>query len=345
MDSGESKGQSKIKKKSVTKGLFRNASWLLGGKTASGIFSSIQVIVVARMLGVTDYGLLVLVIAYVDTLNQLFDLRVWETATKYIVTFWSNGEKDKARSMVKLSYIIDISSGILAFVITIITAKIASRYFIHSPEAHYLIYIYAFNLLIDTANSTSDAILRVFDRFKLIAFVSSFNQFFKLVLVSIILYLGGEIKGVLFSYVAASFLEISIRVWAVSKTLRENGVKRWWKADLSLIKDQWKGITWFLGNTSLTATLKMAGDDYLGVLALGYFAGKEATAYYKVAKSFIKIMTRVSDPLYEAIYPELVRILSTNALKDLKKLLKYSTKNLMKFTFPVAAIILIFSDQ
>jgi O-antigen/teichoic acid export membrane protein len=333
------------KTKIMTKRIFLNASWLFGGKTASSIFSALQTVVVARMLGVSDYGLLALIIAYVNILNQFFDFRVWETATKYISTFWTNGEREKARSMIKLSYIIDVSSGILALVIAIITANIASKHLIHSPHAHSLIFIYAFSLLIDTANSTSDAILRVFDRFKSIAFISSFNNLFRLVLVSVILYLGMGIKGVLFAYIVASFLGFAIRLWAVSRTLKKNEIEKWWKADLGLIKDQWKGIAWFLGNTSLAATIKMAGDNYLGVLALGYFSGKEATAYYKIAQSFAKVMTRITDPLYEAIYPELVKILSTNALKDFKRLLKYSTKNLMKFVVPVAVVILIFSDQ
>jgi O-antigen/teichoic acid export membrane protein len=332
------------KTKILTKRLLLNASWLFGDKTASSIFSALQTVIVARMLGVSDYGLLALIIAYVDILNQFFDFRVWETATKYIGTFWTSGEREKTRSMIKLSYIIDISSGILALIIAIITAKIASAYLIHSPQAYPLICIYALSLLIDTANSTSDAILRVFDRFKSIAFISSFHNFFRLVLVSVILYSGMGIKGVLFSYIVASFLGFGIRQWAVSRTLKESEVERWWKSDLNLIRDQWRGIAWFLGNTSLAATIKMAGDNYLGVLALGYFSGREATAYYKIAQSFSKVMTRIADPLYEAIYPELVKILTTNTLKDFKRLLKYTTKSLMKFVLPVAVVILIFSD-
>ncbi|HXG30755.1 MAG TPA: flippase [Thermodesulfobacteriota bacterium] len=328
----------------VTRRLFLNASWLFGGKTASGILAAIQTVVVARMLGVTDYGLLALVVAYVDILNQFFDFRVWETATKYIGTFWVVGEKDKARSMIKLSYIIDISSGVLAFLITVVTAGIASRYLIHSYEAYPLICIYALSLLIDTANSTSDAILRVFDRFKWIAFIASLSGFVKLALASTTLYLGMGIKGVLFSYIAASFLGFSIRLWAVSTTLRENRIERWRNADLGLIKDQWKGIAWFLGNTSLTATIKMASDNYLGVLLLGHFSGKEAAAYYKVAKSSLRIVTRIVDPLREAIYPELVKMFSTGAMGDFKRLLKSTTKNLSKVVVPMVVFFLVFSD-
>jgi O-antigen/teichoic acid export membrane protein len=328
----------------MTKKLFLNASWLFGGKTVAGVFAALETIIVARMLGVHDYGLLALIVAYVDILNNFFDFRVWETATKYIGTFWTMRERDKTLSMIKLSYIIDISSGFLALVITIITANLASRYLIHSPQAYSFICIYAFSLLINTANSTSEAILRIFDRFKNIAFISSFYNFVKLAAVSIALYFGFGIKGVLFSYLATSLLGFSIRLLAVSITLKENQLQGWSNANLGLIKDKWKEIAWFLGNTSIAGTLKMANDNYLGILVLGYFAGKDAVAYYKVAKSFVKVMIRIADPLYEAIYPELVRISNLNALEDFKNLITNSAKNLMKFMIPVAVVIFIFSD-
>ncbi|GBD38531.1 Inner membrane protein YghQ [bacterium HR37] len=332
-----------VRPKEMTRRLFINASWLLGGKTASSVFSAVQTVVVARMLGVSEYGLLALIIAYVDILNQLFDFRVWETATKYIGTFWTSGEKEKTRSMIKLSYIVDISSGIVAFLIAIATAGIASRYLISSPQAQMLICIYALSLLIDTANSTSDAILRVFDRFKTIAFIASLNNLIRLIMVSTALYLGMGIKGVLLSYIAASFVGFTLRLFAVAKTLKDSGIERWWNARLGLIRQHWRGIAWFLGNTSLTGTLKMANDNYLGTLVLGYFAGKEAVAYYKVAKSVVKLINRITDPIYEAIYPELVKLFSLGAIEDIKRLLKESTKNLGKIIVPIAAFIFILS--
>jgi O-antigen/teichoic acid export membrane protein len=331
--------------KTIKERLFHNVSWLLGGKAISSIFSAIQTVIVARILGVNDYGLLALIIAYADILNNFFDFKVWETATKYISTFWTSEEREKTCSMIKLSYIIDISSGVLAFIISIITAKIASQYLTHSPQAYTLIWIYSFNLLIGTASTTSDAILRVFDKFRRIAFVYSFNEFFRLLLVSIALYLGMGIKGVLFSYVASSFLMFVVRLWAVSRTLEENQLERWWKSNLGLIRDQWKGIAWFLGNTSFTGTLNMASDNFLGVLVLGYYSGKEGAAYYKIAKSLVKIIIRLIDSLYEAIYPELVKTFSAGAIGDFKRLLKISTKNLSKITIPVAILIFAFSDR
>lgn len=330
--------------KDLQKKLYFNASWLFGGKTASGIFTAIQTVVVARLLGVSDYGLLTLVIAYISILNMFFDLKVWETATKYIGTYLEQGESDKVRSMVKLSYILDIGSGVLAFIIAIISAKLISKYIIHSPDAYVLIWIFSISLFIDTANSTSDAILRVFDRFKTIAFINSFQKFFRLIVVVGLLYGGFGIKGVLYGFIVASFVGFSIRMWAVVRTLNENNLRGWSGADLGLIRDQWRGIAWFLGNTSVIATLKSGDEKYLGVMILGYFAGKDAVAYYKIASSVASIMNRVVDSLYEAIYPELVKFTTSNTYRNFKKMIKSTTKGLLVIMIPATIILIVFAE-
>ncbi|MCK5710360.1 MAG: oligosaccharide flippase family protein [Deltaproteobacteria bacterium] len=326
------------------KKLFKNASWLFGGKSASGIFTAIQTIVIARMLGVSDYGLLTLVIAYISVLNMFFDLKVWETATKYIGTYLEKGESDKTRSMIKLSYILDIGSGVVAFIIAILSAKLISAYIIHSPDAYILIWIFSISLFIDTANSTSDAILRVFDRFKSIAFINSFQKLFRLIVVVDLLFGGFGIKGVLYGFILASFIGFSIRMWIVIKTLNENGLEGWFSADVGLIKDEWKGIAWFLGNTSFIATLKTGNERYLGIMILGYFAGKDAVAYYKIASTVASLANKVVDPLYEAIYPELVKFTSSNAIKDFKRMIKSTTKSLVLIIVPLTVIIIIFAE-
>jgi len=326
------------------KKLFMNASWLFGGKTASGIFSAIQTVVIARILGVSDYGLLSLILAYVAVLNMFFDLKVWETATKYIGTYWETGEHDKARSMIKLSYILDIGSGVVAFIIAILSAKLISTYIIHSPEAYVFIWIYSISLFVDTANSTSDAILRVFDRFKNIAFINSFQKFFRLIVVVALLYSGLGIRGVLYGFILASFVGFSVRMWLVMKTLKHNDLQGWLSADISLIRDQWKGIAWFLGNTSFIATLKTGNERYLGILILGYFAGKDAVAFYKIASSIASVVNRIVDPIYEAIYPELVKLASSNAIEDFKNMIKSTTKSLVLIIIPIGVIIIIFAE-
>lgn len=206
---------------SPQKKLFVNASLLFSGKAAAGGFAALQTVVLARILGVTDYGLLQLVIAYIAMMNQFFDVRVWETAVKYIGSYWENGEADKTLAMIKLSYILDVGSGAVSFVIAIVTAKLISTYVIHSPEAYIYIWIYAVGLFVETAKLTSDAILRVFERYKLIAVINSLENLIQLVLVTALLLAGLGIKGALYALIISNFIAAAVRLWAVMRVLAE----------------------------------------------------------------------------------------------------------------------------
>ena len=194
------------------KKLFLNASWLFSGKVVTGIASGLQTVLLARMLGVTDYGLLQLVIAYIAIMNQFFDVRVWETAIKYIGTYWEQGQVDRTLAMIKLSYVLDIASGAVSFVIAVLAAKLISTYIIHSPDAYVYIWIFALSLFVETAKMTSDAILRVFDKFKTIAFLNSTENTVRLGLVAVFLFTGFGIKGALYAFVMSNFVAFAVRM-------------------------------------------------------------------------------------------------------------------------------------
>ncbi|MEQ9619392.1 MAG: oligosaccharide flippase family protein [Deltaproteobacteria bacterium] len=324
--------------------LFLNASWLFSGKFVSGVSGALQTVLLARILGVTDYGLFQLVIAYIAIMNQFFDVRVWETAIKYIGTYWGNNEIDKTLSMIKLSYLLDVASGAFSFVIAIVTAKLISTYIIHSPDAYIYIWIYALSLFIETAKLTSDAILRVFDKFKKIALLNTVESIIKLLLVAVFLFAGYGIKGALYAFVLSNFIAFALRMWVVIRTLYEKNLGNWLGADIFLIKGQWKEIAWFLGNTSFMATLKTGNDKYLGMMILGFFAGKEAVAFYRIANSVATIVNRVVDTLYEAIFPELIKFTSSSSLGQFRKFIKESTKNLLKLIIPVTVIIIALAE-
>ena len=91
--------------------------------------------------------------------------------------------------------------------------------------------------------------------------------------------------------------------------------------------------------------MKALKDKYLGILILGYFAGKEAAGLYKLARSFLKIISKITDPLYEAIYPELVKVYKIENMENFNLLLKRATIGMSKVILPIAVLIFIFADQ
>ena len=323
------------------KELFTNATWLFGSKSAKSVINAVEMIILARMLGVEQFGLLSVIIAYVSVINGLVDFRVWEGVIRYVGEFLESRDKDRVLSIIKLSYCVDFISGSAAFVIAILLSFFASSFFNLGDQGFSLIVVYSLSLLIRTANTTSEAIFRIFNEFKKITYLSTFEALIRLIFVLFALFAGYGLTGVLVSYVAASVIGFISRQFYVNAVLKSHDIKFWLSGKINLLKGRFKEVMWFFFNTTIAGTLKIADDNYLGVLALGHFFGNDLAGLYKVARSAIKIMTRFTDPVYESIYPKLVEMINRKTYDELRDIIKYAVRNLYKFTLPVGAAIIL----
>ena len=331
--------------KAEKKEFLKNVSWLFVARSIPSAANFLEVIILARFLGLEGFGLLTLVVAYVKIVNSLLDFRVWESVVKYVGEFIEKNESNHALSMIKFSYIVDAATGLVAFLVSISLARIANDIFIKSPDGFELILIFSFSLILATVNSTSGALFRVFDKFKTIVFLKLASSIFKLVSVLMALYLGYGIKGVLFAYAAVSFFDFILNQMVVNKILRDRNLGSWFSARVGLLSPRMREITWFLLNTSLNATLTIANEGKIAVLILGYFFGSGAAGLYKVARAVIKVVGRITDPLHEVIFPKLVSLSTLNLYGRLGEIIKFSVRSLLKFIVPVLIIILLFTEQ
>ena len=333
------------KLKAEKKQLMKNVSWLFVAKSVPSAANILEMIILARVLGLELFGLLTLVIAYVKIINSLFDFRVWESVVKYVGEFLEKNEHEHVLSMIKFSYIVDAATGLLAFGVCMLLAGMANDIFIKSPDGFDLIMIFSFSLLVATVNSTSGALFRVFDRFKTIVFVQSAKSVFKLGSVLVVLYLGYGIKGVMFAYVASSFFEFLLTQITVNRVLKDGGFDVWFSAKVWLLSHRMREITWFLLNTSFNATLKIASEGKVAVLILGYFSGNAAAGLYKIARSVIKVVARLTEPMYEAIFPKLVSLSTLNLYDKLLEIMRFSIRSLLKLIIPILIVTLLFTEQ
>ncbi len=331
--------------KAEKKEFMKNVSWLVVAKSIPSFANIVEMIILARVLGVEMFGLMTLVIAYVRVVSSLVDFRVWESVVRYVGEFLEKKELDKALSMIKFSYIVDAVTGLLAFGVCILLASVANDIFIKSADGVSLVLIFSFTLVVASVNTTSEALFRVFDKFKVIVFIQLAKSVFKLGSIILALYLGYGIKGVLVAYVAVSFFEFLLTQAVVNWVLREKGLHSWFSSKVILLSSRMREITWFLVNTSFNAALTIASEGRVAVLILGYFFGSGAAGLYKIARAVIKVIYRIIDPLDEAIFPKLVSFSTSNLYYRFAEILKFSVKNLLKLIIPVLIIVFLFTER
>ena len=328
-----------------TRNLFKNASWLFSGSMAASFFSAAEPILIARFLGVEQLGLFTLIIAYVGIINGLIDLRSPDAVVRYVGQYRELGEKDKVLSFIKFFYVLDFLVGIAALGVCLILAGVADDLFIHSENTFKFTLIYSASILVSSVNKSSEAVLRVFDRFKTIAFVRTSRTGLRVVLIAASLLAGFGIEGIFVCYVVAAFVFFLMLQVEVLRVLRQSGLKRWTTAKVKNLEVTFEEVRSFVLVSTFTGFLSNAFSRQIPVLILGYFTGKEAVGLYRVAIIFSGVSVKLRKPVQDAIYPALVAAQSRGSKEAFSEIVSYSTKNLLKVFLPIGLIFFLFANK
>ncbi len=288
----------------VFRRILSNSSWLLGANVISSICGLAQGILLARALGVEQYGTLGIITSFTAVMGQAFDSRSWETSIKFITQFWAQGDERRALAVIKLCYLVDIVTALVAFGLAWTLAGWAARAFLYDPAYTSSIRIYAFVLLCGWSGGTT-ALLRIFNRFDLLAKISAGMSALSLAGMVLVLFVWGlGLNGVLWVYVLLAVLSLGIDLYLAAYFLRSRFAVCWHEAQLGHLAGHRREIGRFLLSTNLTALLKIVQNN-APILALGYWSTPVQVGYYKLAQGFASNLGRVYGPIFQTIYPEL----------------------------------------
>jgi len=144
-----------------------NSAHLFSNNSLSLVLSFVQGILAARLLGLADYGLIVIVMAYASTVNGLFSFRMSEVVVRYGGEYLEKGEREKASALIKAASLSEAAVSVLAFCFVAITAGLATRFIAKTPGAEWMMVIYSIGLLANFNAETSTGILQVTDKIRL----------------------------------------------------------------------------------------------------------------------------------------------------------------------------------
>ncbi|MCM8770480.1 MAG: oligosaccharide flippase family protein [Candidatus Omnitrophica bacterium] len=315
--------------------LFFSDSWIYA-------ISFLQAILVARFLGVEKYGLLALITAYVTLVNQVVDFRVKETVVKYTSEFMVKKDKERILATIKLCYLIDLSTGILAFLIVVFTAKFVSIRIMHHSAISNLIILYSIILLVQTVDGTCYGVISAFEKFTWLSLYSAMAETIRFVAIAIALLTKGGIKSLLINYLIAAFINSSVLLFSSLKIIKKSIPHLPLNSKISLLYPRRKEIIKFLFNTNLNELFTLFTKN-IDIMILGYFRNAQEVGFYRLAKNFVNTFGLISNPFYTAIYPYLAKLWMSDIL-GFKRFIKQVTIFMTSLTMPLALITFITID-
>jgi O-antigen/teichoic acid export membrane protein len=118
---------------------------------------------------------------------------------------------------------------------------------------------------------------------------------------------GRSLTGYIIAYLVAGVSSQLFLLTMTGRVLKQNGVRGIWSASIKGVSTAFPGIWDYVWTTNINSTVRMLSRE-LDLVVVAAFAGPADVGIFKIAKQLAQVATRLFDPLYQAVYPELSRL-------------------------------------
>ena len=286
----------------VIKKLFKNASVLLSGQVIASMMGLVSISLAARMLGPNKFGIFAMIQAYIVVVDKLLNFQSWQAVVKFGAGFHREDKKPQLQSLVKFCTLLDAITAVAAAVLAALIAVVVGRLAGWRHETIVAIVIFSGHILF-SIYGTSNGLLRLFGRFKYISASKVAVAAIKLALVIAGYFLSAGLIGIVVIWVICSAAESLFFIVAGWRQLGRKTGTGFLKAEIrKCLRDK---ILWkFVFSTNVEQSIRLASKE-LDILVVGAALGTAASGIYKIAKQFASVLTRLTEPMCQVIYPEL----------------------------------------
>ncbi|PKN86950.1 MAG: hypothetical protein CVU46_06005 [Chloroflexi bacterium HGW-Chloroflexi-8] len=303
--------------------VLQNSTYLFSSNTVSSGLTTIQGILAAVILGPKDYGILGLIITFASNVNRLLSFRMGELVIKFGGAYLESGEKNKAASVIKLAGYTEIISSIIAYLLLLLTAPLASKFILKNPDLSKWIMIYGVALLANFVTETSTAILQLANKYKTIAAFNLAQNIVTAIWIVVLFIINGNLFQVLLAYLVGKFIfGFGIFLSGIIQ-LKSLVGDDWRTQSVNQVENKWE-IVKFAFSTNLSGTVNLLIRDS-EVLWFGYFWSSEIVGYYKFGLAILNPIMMPINTLITTTYPEINRLISQKLWNPLRNLIKKTT--------------------
>ncbi|MFN0192917.1 MAG: lipopolysaccharide biosynthesis protein [Aestuariivirga sp.] len=281
-------------------------AYLLSANLLVSLIGLLTVAITARALGPLGLGILALAEAYVRLVDQLVRLEPWQAVIRYGAIKLEQGKDLEFRRLVKLSTMFDLCGAALAALVAIAFCRLTASWLGYSEDQAKLTAFYAISLFF-AVSSTPTGLMRVFDRFDILAKMSVALALIRLGLSVLAWQLSGDawtFITILFVYTLAEQLIPLALAW---RELRRRGHVGIWTTPLAGVLSENPNILRFIVNANINALARLS-TQRLDTLIVGAVLGNSAAGFYHLARRIGLAAVKFGRPLQQAIFPDIAKI-------------------------------------
>jgi len=119
---------------------------------------------------------------------------------------------------------------------------------------------------------------------------------------------------------------------------RQLGLARWADAPLHALRGDLKRILGFVAYSNLSGTSRLV-TARADVLVLGLFAGTRSVGLYRLARSVSDPLAGLFNPIYQAVYPEMARLVHERRFELARRLSERMKRMIATLVIPACIVV------
>lgn len=292
------------------------------GATAIADFA--QVVLIVRVLGIQEYGRFAIIVALVTLVGGFFSLRVGYAATSFGADALTSNPSIAA-GIFQLTFLIDLFTSLAGFALIAGIAPLVGPSVTGGAEDGLLV-LAALGLIASSPATTFMAVLRLLDRFKLIAICWAAIETLRLVLVLVSLLLFRNLVGVLVALLFGKLANGLMSAWMATRVFHRTapGVRLWRFAIRRIPRDTKRQMLKMIMHTNFVGYGRL-GQVQLPTLLLGSLVGATETGIYKLGLAAASLVGRVADPASAALLTRFSRLWANHDLVNIRRLIRQTS--------------------
>ncbi|MBN2618561.1 MAG: oligosaccharide flippase family protein [Spirochaetales bacterium] len=286
-------------KQDFIKKIIKNSGILLTGSFGGSLIGLVSFAIIIRTLGANRHGEFVIMQTYMETFNSLLNFQCWQA----LITFGSKAIIDndnlKFKSIIKTGLYFDVISAILGTIAALLSISIFSYFFNWTKEQENMTLIFSL-LILTNITGTPIGILRLLKEFKLLSSHRIVNSLIKLLLVLIGSYMKLSSNNFIILLIIIILIEQLTMIFFAIYVLKKNNLLDFLKVKIFDWKDFVKFALW----TNIESTINIPKKK-LDKFFISKYLSNEAVSTFKLFTQFNQILTKITNSIYYAIFPEL----------------------------------------
>jgi O-antigen/teichoic acid export membrane protein len=303
--------------------LATDSGWVAIWQGSVAVAAFAQIALLTHFFGIAEYGRFAIIVAFVELVAGFFNPRINYASTTFGAR-WLVRDPRVAVGVFQYGWLIDLVMTAAGIAVLAVLAFTAGSH-LPGSDSTGLILLYTLALLGPTLTRSAFVVLRLLDRFGLIATYAWALELTRIVLIVVAIQLFDSIAAVLVAIVIATLAAGIIDATVAACVLRRSHGLRLTRSHLGgLERTERKAMLKNTAHTLVISSGRMVNTQLPTVL-LGALAGATQAGIYKIGMAAAAAIGLAIGPASNALLPRLARLWSAERFKELQRLVSVAS--------------------